>query len=365
MKVLINTPALDLPGGVSKYCSVIRSHFKEDVRYFTVGKQTVNEGALKKTLSAIGCYFRFLTALRSRDLVHINPSLGPSAVIRDGVFLLIAKLCGKKVVVFFHGWDEGCERQIRRFFLLPFRFVFFRADAIVLLATVFGQRLVDMGYRKKIYLQTTTVDDAMFSHAASLTTRGSQTASQAFNILYLSRIEKAKGIYEAIDAYALVKKGRPQVSLTVVGDGDELSRVRDYVADQGIPGVDFRGHLSGQAIRDAFAEADAYLFPTWYGEGLPISILEAMVYGLPVLTRPVGGIPDFFQDGKMGFLRETRDPGVFAELLEELIAAPELRRSMRDYNQRYAQQHFRPSIIAGRLEEIYLKTLALPSERIC
>jgi glycosyltransferase involved in cell wall biosynthesis len=362
MNVLINVPDLALPGGVSKYCSVIRNHFKSKIAYFTIGKQNMTDTVFRKTVSAIHNYIQFFTALHSIELVHINPSLGATAVIRDGIFLLIAKMRGKKVVVFFHGWDDNCERQIRRYFLPLFKLVYFRADAIIVLATIFKNRLMEMGYDSHIYVETTTVEDEMFGHASTaIAHREGRPDNDALNILYLSRIEKAKGIYEALDAYALLKQHRPQIRFTLVGDGDELARVRDYVAGKGIVDVVFRGHLSGQAIRDAFAEADIYLFPTWYGEGLPISILEAMVYGLPVLTRPVGGIPDFFDDQKMGFISESREPEVFFRFLEQLIENPEMRRNMGAYNHNYAQEHFRPAVIAGRLEEIYRNVLARES----
>jgi glycosyltransferase involved in cell wall biosynthesis len=358
MNILLNAPDLGLPGGVSKYCSVIRSHFNSNIEYFTIGKKNINDSVIRKTVLAVNNYFNFFKTLQAIDLVHINTSLGTTAVIRDGIFLLIAKLCGKKVVVFFHGWDDNCELRIRRFFLLPFRLIYFRADAIIVLATIFKNRLIEMGYSKNIHLETTTVEDAMFTHAATVSAMlEEKTDRNAVNILYLSRIEKAKGIYEAIDAYALLKKRRSQVRLTIVGEGVEFGRVRDYVANKEITDVYFKGHLSGQAIREAFVAADIYLFPTWYGEGLPISILEAMVYGLPVLTRPVGGIPDFFQDLKMGYITESREPEIFAELLEQLIDNPGMRRVMGNYNHSYAQEHFRPSIIAERLEKIYRNVL--------
>ncbi len=65
-----------------------------------------------------------------------------------------------------------------------------------------------------------------------------------------------------------------------------------------------------------------YLFPT-YHEGMPGSVLEAMGYGLPVITRTVGGLPDFFEHEKMGFITESLDASVFADFLEQLVKDPE------------------------------------------
>ncbi|HBG04829.1 MAG: hypothetical protein A2075_11475 [Geobacteraceae bacterium GWC2_58_44] len=354
MKVLLNAPELGLPGGVAKYCSVLRGHFKNPISYFTVGKRGVHDGLFSKIATTVQNYGRFLRALSGVELVQLNPSLGSRAVIRDGVFLLLAKLRGKKVVVFFHGWDDSCEARIRRHFLCPFGLVYFRADTIIVLASVFKEKLVAMGYRKEIHVETTTVELEMFPHGASaLAARRENERSGGLQILYLSRIEKEKGIYQAIDSYALLTGRCPGARLTVVGDGSELAAARDYVAARGIAGVQFKGYLSGMAIREAFAAADVYLFPTWHGEGLPISVLEAMVFGLPVLTRPVGGIADFFEEGRMGFLLESKDPALWAGKLEQLAGDREALLAMGEYNHRYAAGRFSPDHVVRRLEAIY------------
>src|SRR3712207_2970921 len=88
---------------------------------------------------------------------------------------------------------------------------------------------------------------------------------------------------------------------------------------------DSSGYVRGADKIAALRTADVYLFPTEYGEGLPISILEAMAMQLQVVTRPVGGIADFFVDGEMGFVSDSVDPTVFADLVERLIDDRQLR----------------------------------------
>lgn len=100
-----------------------------------------------------------------------------------------------------------------------------------------------------------------------------------------------------------------------------------------------------------------YILPTYHGEGMPHSLLEAMGFGLPVITRPVGGVIDFFEHGKMGYITESKDPAVLAELIENLIEDAELRREMAIYNFKYAQQRFLSSEVVKRLERIYKDTM--------
>lgn len=89
-----------------------------------------------------------------------------------------------------------------------------------------------------------------------------------------------------MDSYIYLK-------LTIVED--ELFETKQYVVKNDIPDVVFTGRLNGDALIDKFKNADLYLFPSYYGKGMPTSVLEAMAFGLPIFTRNVGGLPDFLR----------------------------------------------------------------------
>ena len=97
-------------------------------------------------------------------------------------------------------------------------------------------------------------------------------------------------------------------------------------------------------------EADLYLFPTFHAEGMPTSVLEAMAFGLPVITRPVGGLQDFFVDGKMGRLIDSLDPNDFASVIMDYIQSPIDVKRISLFNHEYALEHFMASIVAKKLE---------------
>jgi glycosyltransferase involved in cell wall biosynthesis len=354
MPVLVTTPDLEKQGGVAAYYAMLREHLGADVHFCRAGARTAGETALAQGIRLLRDYGRFYRTARSGpyDLIHLNPSLGRKALIRDGLSLLIAKALGRRVLVFLHGWDPVCEAAIRRRFLPLFRWVYFRADAFIVLASRFQSVLREFGYDKPVYLETTVVPDDIFLHAGPAAT-GRDTNDGRLNLFFLSRVEKAKGVYIAVEAFRLLKEKYPLVTLSIGGDGSELAKVREYVRSRGIRDVEFPGWLAGQAKHEAMAGADIFLFPTLWGEGCPCAILEAMACGLPVVTRPVGGVPDFFEDGAMGFLTESEEPAVFAELLEKLITNPALRRRMSTYNRHYARTHFCASTAAGRMLDIY------------
>ena len=352
MKVLINTPPLNMVGGVAAFQRMLRDHMKSNVYYFTVGSRSVRESSWRRLGRFTGDYARFYRVLRKKkpDLVYLNPSLRSKALLRDGLFLLIAKGLRKKVLVFNHGWDLRFEQVIRKRYLWLFRAVFFRSDAFVVLGKMFRDRLVELGYGGPVYVETTAVDDSLLAeHDDVMQARADQ--EEPFNMLFLTRIERAKGIYEALDAYDMVKRDHPRATLTVAGEGSELDGARQYVQDREMPDITFTGCLHGDAKRRAFLSSDCYVFPS-HAEGMPVSVLEAMACGVPVVTRAVGGLNDFFENGRMGFMTESHSPEVLAEYIVQLARDAELRRRIGRFNRTYAEEHFSASKVAARLERI-------------
>ncbi len=357
--VLVTVPSASQPGGVSQLFDVLRGHLGDRVDYFEVGARSESAGFKCVLSRLIKDYARFIRVLLSGryDVVHINPSLLPKAIVRDGIFLILAKLLGKRVLVFFHGWDVSFERKLCHYFSGIFKWTYFQADVVLVLASEFSSRLISMGYSGPVRIGSTAIDDVMLlgGDSESCALKCSREGEQ-FRILFLSRIVKKKGVFEAVDAYWTLKRRYPQVNLTIAGEGPDLGSVKAYVSDKSISDVRFAGFVTGKLKVDAFRGADVYLFPT-YSEGMPLSVLEAMAYGLPVVTRPVGALRDFFEDKKMGCIIESLAPHDIADALEYLLSNPELCLRVSKYNHAYAKQHFGARGVAQKLSRHYEEVL--------
>jgi glycosyltransferase involved in cell wall biosynthesis len=365
MQVLVNIGDLRKKGGVASYFLAVKPYLGRNVSYFTIGSRVSDKTIVSSMTTILRDYLSFIYKLhRERpDLVQLNPSLTHKAIIRDAVFLLIVKLFRIKIIVFMHGWDPKCERYIRKYFSSLFQIVYFQADAFIVLSNEIKAKIEKMGYRKTIFVDTTAVDETIFDSSTSLNETVVSSSfidnnkNEGFKILFLAHVEKEKGIYETLDAYRILKGRYSQITLTVAGDGTELQRVREYVRLRDIKDVTFLGHVQNQQKKATFRNASVYLFPS-YHEGMPISVLEAMAYGLPVVTRPVGGLKDFFESGKMGYITQSLNPVKFAYYTELLINRPDLRTSISCYNRSYALKYFAASRVASRLKTIYKKVLA-------
>jgi glycosyltransferase involved in cell wall biosynthesis len=353
VRVLLTTPSMSRHGGVSQYWRTLRPHLCEDVQYFTVGSRS-DKNSFAVPLRLVQDSWKFADTLRRGgfDIVHLNPSMFSKALIRDGLLLLLAKALGKEVLVFAHGWNPAWTAQRPKYFTYAFRVVFGRADAFVVLGKRFEQQLRLLGYKNRVFIHGAPVSDDLLKAAGNEPPAHLPVADPKFNILFLARVERDKGIYEALDAFWTLKQKYWFVSLTVAGDGAELNAARRYASDHHLTDVTFLGHVDGVERVDVFRAADAYLFPSHH-EGLPLSVLEAITLGVPVVTCDVGALRDFFEDGRMGFISTGREPKILASLLSRLVSDPKLCSTIREFNRKYAAAHFTAHQVALRLQKIY------------
>ena len=362
MKLLITTPDVSkkYAGGVPNYYLKLQPYSRMETDYFTVGRRAQSSGMWLEPLRLLKDYWNFVRLLKrgNHDVIIINPSLEVKSLLRESIFLLLAKVKCKNVIVFIRGWRPSAEEMIRRYGRSLFCVVYGRADAVIVLATEFRDTLTQWGFQKTIFVESTIVEEDAFTEPTQRSSHAGGDADGACRILFLSRLLRTKGVYLMLAAYRIVQATQPSVTLTIAGDGPELEPAKEYVKNHEIPGVDFPGYLRGAEKRAAYERADIFFLPTQHGEGMPNTVLEAMAYGLPVVTRSVGGINDFFQDGVMGFTTESRDPETFVQLIERLITEPQLRARMGRYNRSYAQKHFVASKVAIRLEAICANVLS-------
>lgn len=358
MAILILTPDINKNGGIANYFRALKGSFNLRVDYFIRGSRGYHDGhyhSLKRTLCD---FLQFIRIQKKYDIIHINTSLGIRSTARDALFLIISILFKKKIIVFFRGWNKSFENIIEKYLLWLFKIIYFRADTIITLASEFKDVLIRWGYKENILLETTVVDDWLIDKYDEKSLRGRFIRNNnSFKLLFLARVEVAKGIYEVIESYRKVKVEYPFLNLLIAGDGSELENVKKYVKKENMPNVRFLGYVKGMDKKRTFQNANLYLFPSYHGEGMPNSLLEAMAFGLPCITTNVGGIRDFFEDGKMGYIVNQKDPARLAEFIEILVRNPDLRRSISEYNFQYAKKHFYASTVVKRLEAIYANLL--------
>ena len=128
--------------------------------------------------------------------------------------------------------------------------------------------------------------------------------------------------------------------------------IRDSV--QVVPGVPHR------LIHTVYRQAAVYCLPSYRG-GAPLSVLEAMASGLPVVATRISGLPHLIEEGKGGFLIEPGDVSALADRLRSLYDDPELRKSMGRFNRRRAVERFSVKAQVDAFIDIYRSLVQGPA----
>ena len=177
-------------------------------------------------------------------------------------------------------------------------------------------------------------------------------AREADLVVFAGRCEEAKGIYDLIDAVSRLRPVCPRLRLECAGDGD-MARLRRRARELGVgPQVTMRGWIAERERAALLARAAVFVLPS-HAEALPMSLLEAMAAGCPVIASRVGGIPDLVRDGENGLLVPPGKPAALAEALQRLLADRALAERLGQQARATIAARYTVERSLERLEQIY------------
>jgi len=174
-------------------------------------------------------------------------------------------------------------------------------------------------------------------------------------LLHIGRFELQKNHSLLIEAFAQVVKEYPTMRLWLVGDGPLRPKIERIVKEKGLEEkVLFLGIRSD--VPKLLADSDIFILSSDW-EGVPLTILEAMAAGKPVIATAVGGIPELIEDGVTGILVPPRNPEALTKGILCLAKDSDLRQYMGNVGQKRALERFDISKTAREYENLYLKIL--------
>lgn len=176
-------------------------------------------------------------------------------------------------------------------------------------------------------------------------------------LLFVGRVIRQKGIEYLIDAMPLVLKRVPQARLVVVGRGNRLEKMRSRVAKLGLQGkVHFEGFLDEEELKDALCACNVFVLPSLW-EVLPVSILEAMACGKPIVASDVGGNGELVRRGHNGFLVPKKNSRRLAEKIVRVLSDEQLAGRMGRNSRERVVSEFNWELIASQTISAYQKLL--------
>ena len=199
-----------------------------------------------------------------------------------------------------------------------------------------------------------TVDD--FTPAQPL----SDLMDGKLNLLFLSRLEKRKGLKYLLLAYSKLKWDWPEIRLIVVGAGKPDADSYRIMSEHNLQDVIFTGRVSDEMKARYFKSAHVYCSPATGNESFGIVLLEAMAAGTPVVATDIKGFASVVQHGHDGLLVPPKDADALAQAIQALLRDPDLRARLSRNGSQTAEQ-FRWERVASRVIGYYSKFVAEPS----
>lgn len=204
------------------------------------------------------------------------------------------------------------------------------------------------------------IDLAPYRHLenSKCTTLRESLGLDAGSIVFITvaHINPYKGHRHLVEAAARIVKKYPEARWLFVGSGRSDEEVRRQIGDVGLQD---RIHMLGvrKDIPDLLNASDVFVLPSLW-EGCPLSILEAMAAGLPVIASSVGGIPELVQQEKTGLLVRPGEAADLADKMQSLLEDGDRRRNMGQEGKARAFAEFSLEMQVARTRELYDRILS-------
>jgi glycosyltransferase involved in cell wall biosynthesis len=245
-------------------------------------------------------------------------------------------------------------RLLRKAMALPLAFALRRAPSV----TVFENR-DDM--RELIERKQVRKAQAIMIRGAGVDVEAIVPTAEAdapIRVVMISRMLWSKGVGDFVTAAGLVKASRPKTAFVLVGAPDPQNP--DSVSEEQLLQWHREGVIEWLGFRsdiaDILAASHVACLPSFYGEGLPKTLLEAMAAGRSIVTTDIPGCREAVEDGVNGLLVAPRNPELLADALGKLVDGPALRRQMGEAGRRRAEREFSSSKVVAETLSLYERT---------
>lgn len=357
---------------------LLRSPLKERFEIQTVRSNVHRSNSergritLASTVSFLSILVRVIGCLllRKPAVVYTILNQNVSGFIRDSLLVLASKSFGKKVVLHFRGSTFDSFYQARGVIFKRYvEWILRTSDAVIVQAERIKARLKGIvpDDRMRVVFNGIDADGVAVKHS-----NGQDGAKEGITVLYLNHLSVAKGALVLLEAVKATLEARNDIHFVIAGDmiPQERNIFRDEAGNE-IPMGDigaaissmrkhgrfgrhvrFMGEVRDQSLKESILRGSDIFVLTSYSEGCPMSVLEAMKAGLPVVATGVGALPEMIKDGENGFLVRSGCPEELTEKIAVLADDAALREAMGGRNQRLTRSRFHIDRIAEELGEI-------------
>lgn len=281
----------------------------------------IGKFGIKKIIHFINLLILIYKQIKKKkpDLVYITPNAKGGPFYKDFVVIQLIKALKCKIVVHYHnkGVSTRQDKIIDNFLYN----LFFKNMKVILLSETLYQDISKYVDRSNVFI---------CPNGIPLTAKQeSVKENDKPQLLYLSNLQKEKGIIDVLDACSILKaKGYDFICNVIGGETDEISTtslINEINVRNLTDKVQYLGKKYGKEKEDFYQKTDIFVFPTYYhNECFPVVLLEAMQYGCVCISTDEGSITDIIDNKKNGYIVEKKNPSMLASTIEKLMNDPNL-----------------------------------------
>lgn len=270
-----------------------------------------------------------------------------------GLLLKQLNILQGKLVTTFHGFDVSQELQ--RHGEGHYQQLWSYGDYFLPISAHWKDKIIDLGCNKnKISIHHMGINCNRFNFVPR-----KLQSNEKVKFVSVCRLVSKKGIEFSIRAIARLIETHPNIIYTIVGNGDQYAYLSNLVSELNAGN---NIHLVGWKTQDEIIKildgSDILIAPSVTSqqgdqEGIPVSIMEAMAMGMPVVSTTHSGIPELVRDGESGFLVPERDVNLLFTKLQYLVDHPENWLSYGTSGRKYVEQFFNIDILNDQLVKTY------------
>lgn len=283
-------------------------------------------------------------------IVHIH-SAAHNSFYRKSLFLKIAKFFKRKVVFHIHAsqfkdfyWASNKKQYIVD--------VLNTCDKVIVLSKSWKDFFIEIGVKEeRIVILRNIVSMPAFGD------KKFRETTSLLRLLFLGEIGDRKGVFDLLKVLSLNPNQFSERIRVFIGGNGDIDRLKRAIDSNNLGGfVSFVGWVSGNRKKELLQSCNVLVLPS-YNEGLPISILEGMSYGLPIISTNVGGIPEIVKDGYNGFLVNPGDLNGIHKAILTFIENPTLLNTLGDNSKKVVGPYLPESVFTD-LCDIYISILS-------
>ena len=316
-------------GGITTLVAeILKSSLTDNFEFFYVESQAEDFGSFAKLKLAAEAVVSFVKRCmrHAPEVVYIH--LGSNASLyRESVFIVLAKFFRRRVVAHFHAGDLDNYYPYQSFIGRAFiRGAINSSDALIAVSGESARQLRKLAAAPNITVIPNAIDTTIFGVGKKEAT-AEQKTGKTVRLLFVGAIGKLKGERDLIRALSILRGRGCQYDLQVSFLGYGAESLEPVCREAGVTDwIDFLGAVSLEKRVEFFRRADIFVLPT-YAEAMPMSIIEAMAAGLPVISTNVGGIPEMIEHEVDGLLVVPGDVAELADKIQYLLENGNVRRA--------------------------------------